>query len=70
MSDIACKFLKDNEEQPVYDIRAINYSLYKKISNLRKFRELRIKGNTSSFINVVFFSFAYVAIYKALSCCR
>lgn len=41
--DTAHKFLTENADQPVFNIRLINPELYKKAKNLRKFRKLRIK---------------------------
>jgi len=43
VSDRAFQFLADNEDQPVFDVRAINPQLYKKSRNLWKVRCLRVK---------------------------
>lgn len=43
VSDFAAKFLKDNEDQPVFDVQAINPNLYKKVRVLKKVRNLRIQ---------------------------
>ncbi|KAL3079887.1 hypothetical protein niasHS_014169 [Heterodera schachtii] len=43
VSDIALKFLLDNADQPVFDVRLVNPGLYRRAKNLRKFRKLRVK---------------------------
>lgn len=43
MSDVANSFLAENDDHPVFDVEAINSSLYKKVKNLRKVRTLRTK---------------------------
>uniref|UniRef100_A0A915EBQ2 Rubicon Homology domain-containing protein n=1 Tax=Ditylenchus dipsaci TaxID=166011 RepID=A0A915EBQ2_9BILA len=41
--DTAYKFLKDNEEQAVFNVQAIQPALYKKVTKLRKVRQLRVQ---------------------------
>lgn len=43
VSDVANSFLAENDDHPVFDVEAINSSLYKKVKNLRKVRTLRTK---------------------------
>ncbi|KAI6191579.1 DUF4206 domain-containing protein [Aphelenchoides bicaudatus] len=43
VSDMAHKFLFENEDQPVFDIHVIEASLFRKVKNLREIRSLRIK---------------------------
>lgn len=45
VSDVASSFLAENEDHPVFDVEAINSSLYKKVKSLRKVRILRTKAS-------------------------
>lgn len=43
--DTAYRFLRDNDDQPVFNILTMNSNLYCKVKNLRKVRDIRIQAS-------------------------
>lgn len=43
--DLAFKFLQEHEDHPVYNVRAVNPDLFKKVKNLKRVRQSRIKAS-------------------------